>query len=183
MKIVFHPSIETPSLLKHAKEYNDIWANESESIINTIEKISGLSYPYDKTIHSLITIGSMSTSYPFILKAGENLQIKRTTLIHELLHRYLASNKITGVEQSLARLAAFSKDQPNLASHKILNLIFYDILNDLYGVEDATMCVDREKKQSPMYKKAWEWALSMTKDQRKQTFQEIVSKKTEVESA
>jgi hypothetical protein len=68
-----------------------------------------------------------------------------------------------------------------MAIHKHIDLILYDIWVDLYGEKFAKEEIDYEislwngKGISP-YKTAWDWALKMIKQERRQEFQKYLPK-------
>ncbi len=67
----------------------------------------------------------------------------------------------------------YPKGQQLTEVHKIIFLILYDILVDLYGKKIADANVQEESTYSKEYKLAWEWALSMPKKERKQKYDSL----------
>lgn len=168
MQINFYPESDNPIFEKAAKEYANIWRTEGEKIKATIENVSGLKFK-EKIINGL-TFGDVSYSVPLQLQSNISAEHKKGTLIHELCHRLLVGNNVR---------FNFGYDDPNwnLEVHKQVDLILYDIWVETYGLDFAKKQIDHEinlwtdKSISP-YKIAWDWALSITKEQRQEKFKE-----------
>ncbi len=60
-------------------------------------------------------------------------------------------------------------------NHKLLFLVLYDLLTHLYGTETADQAVATDKTYGAQYVNAWEWALSISKDERRKRFDEILA--------
>jgi hypothetical protein len=162
MKINFLPESDDPKLIAAAKEYTDIWQKEGKKIIKTIEDITKLSFK-EKEINSLIFEG-MSHSHPMCLRASYDIETKKGTLVHELCHRLLVGNKV--------RLPMRQEPQVLLA-HRVVDLVLYDILVELYGEEFAKKNIEVESTRSREYAQAWQWAMSMSKEERQDQFKEL----------
>lgn len=146
-------------------EYKEIWNKEGEKIVNSMEKISKLKFK-ENNINAIVFISSLSSrSFPLSLSANYPKERMPELIIHELCHRLLSGNKI--------RIDFNKGDDITLEIHKVLNLILYDIWEDLYGKEYADKSVEAES-----HKKAWKWALSFTKEERAQKFKELIKKST-----
>lgn len=172
MQINFHPEQNNPKLEKAAKEYNKIWKVEGNKITETIEKVSGLKFK-EKIINAIIYNG-VSYSVPLKFQSDLTAEHKKGTLVHELCHRLVVGNNIT-VKTGKGYY------NWNLAIHKHIYLILYDIWVKLYGESFAKKEIDyeislwTEKKVSP-YKTAWDWALSMTKEERQKLWKKSLRK-------
>lgn len=172
MKIFFHPDCDDKELLKAAEEYQQIWDIESKKMLETIEKISGLSFK-EKFINALV-IEEMSRSHPLTLRASYHNGQKRAVLVHELCHRLIAGNVVINERKrklDKKKLLALSTER-----HKLLDLILYDILIDLYGEDFADKNITIESKRQNFYKEAWQWALSFNREQRSELFSKFVAK-------
>lgn len=159
MIIVFIPEENTPDLINASNQYTDIWTQQGEAITNIIERATCLRF-YDNKIEALVYEG-ISQSHPLKLRASYDLDTKKATLIHELLHRICADYKL--------RLPA--KDQPlSVALHMQIDLLLYDLWTELYGHKFATSQVKIESARTAIYKEAWDWALSFPKHVRQHKF-------------
>lgn len=170
MVINFYPESNNPIFEKAAKEYATIWKEEGDKIVTAIEKISKLKFK-EKIVNAL-TYGEISYSLPLQLQSNISLEHKKGTLVHELCHRLIVGNDI--------RLNVSYEDKNwNLEVHKHADLILYDIFIELYGENFARKEIEYEislwtgKDVSP-YKIAWDWATSMTKEQRAEEFKKYL---------
>lgn len=163
LNIIFTPASGDEDVVLAANVYSKIWKNDGSRITKVAEKISGLKFKEKKIIAKVHR--GMSRSEPLYLDSRFKSYGKRGNLIHELLHRLLYAN---GVDKN-------EVGENKLESHKILDLILYDIWVEIYGAEFADWVVNQEKSFSDTYKKAWEWALNMNEEERKSKFTEIVT--------
>lgn len=172
MKINFYPDHDNTELEEAAKEYGKIWEKEGDKIVHTIERVTGLKFK-EKIINAVI-YQYVSYSHPLSLQADVPSKFKASTLTHELCHRILSGNRVESTTQW---------DHPDyrLDVHKLLNLVLYDILTEIFGKNLTSEEIDYEislwngKGISP-YKAAWDWALSMTKEQRQKKFKKYLPK-------
>ncbi len=170
MKINFYPSWDKPEYEEAAKEYAKIWEEEGSRITEAIEKISGLKFR-EKVVNALV-FGGISNSGPLRLNANLDKKRKKGDLTHELCHRLLYGNTI-----KFEKLEGENAEY--LIQHKPIDLILYDIWTELYGEEFAKEQIPFEidewtgKGVSP-YKIAWNWALSMTKEERQKEFRKYL---------
>lgn len=163
LKINFYPERDDENLIKAAGEYQEVWNKESEKILNSIYKVAGLK-PKSRVINSLICAYTNSYAYPLVLRDSYPKDIKTGTLIHELMHR-------------LIKIADNSHYKKNpLEQHKDLYLVLYDIWVDLYGEEFAEENRLAESDRKPYYKEAFDWALSMSVEERKEMFRKYLVK-------
>jgi len=162
MKINFYPDSDGAELEKATKEYQDIWDKEGLKIISSIEIISGLKFK-KKYINAIVYKESYGWSYPLGLSSMYDRNQKKVGLIHELCHRLFMDNKIETTKNTYIQV------------HKLIDLILFDIWSKLYGEKFAKEQVNKEIKiygnnsKNP-YKKAWDWALKMTSEERKREF-------------
>lgn len=162
LTINFYPESDKPEFIRAAKEYQAIWKKDGEKIIGAIEKVSGLRFK-TKIINAL-TFDGISYSVPLQLESNYNLEQKRGTIIHELCHRLLVDNNFyIGKQPSI--------DQFEFVVHKIVYLILYDVWVFLYGEGFAKKELKHEKSyNSKPHNDAWNWALSLTKEERTEEF-------------
>jgi len=98
---------------------------------------------------------------PMQLRASYPLDTKKATLIHELGHRLKAD--------------LFHQNEDD---HKYLVLWIYDVWTVLYGRDFADAQVAVEKQRGRMYPAAWDFALSLTAEQRVAKWKETVAERT-----
>jgi hypothetical protein len=163
LTINFYPENNDKKYIKTVKEYETIWKNDGKNILDLIEKYSTMKFK-TKIINAIICSDTISQSVPMILDDNLNYVHKKTTLVHELIHRLLYDHDywiwadVNYVEEL----------------HKIVDLILFDILSDLYGIKVAKDNVKHEISYGDIdYKNAWEWTLNLTKDDRKIKFKEM----------
>jgi len=171
MIINFYPEHDDSDFEKAAKEYEMIWRKENKKILQSFNKISSLKFK-EKEINALIS-NEIPYSTPLQLKAKATINEKRAILIHELCHRLLVGNeiKLKGI---------VNESNYSLIVHKLVDLILFDIWVDLYGKEFANAQVEIEKKvwnknSLNPYTKAWDWALSMSHEERQKEFKKYLT--------
>lgn len=164
LNINFIPLFDDKELIDAVKEYKKIWEKDGEKIIQTLEKVSGLSFS-EKRIGAIVYEGvsysGRTTSDPMKLRANYSDNMKKATLVHELGHRLLFN----------------IKNQPkDLDEHQVFYLILYDVWTELYGEKFANEQVKIESARKGLYdyKSAWEWVLSMNKEERVEKFKKIL---------
>ncbi len=160
LTINFHPECDIPRFIEGAKEYKKIWSSEGEKITQAIEKISNFNFRAG-TYNAIILDNKPSASYPLILLSSYSLEKKRATLVHELTHKVLPRNEKMKASE--------------LENHKILNLILYEIWTELYGKEFADLSVEGESMFGDLYKQAWEYFFTLTKEQRQEEYQKFIA--------
>jgi len=156
--IHFIPIFEDLDFLSAAEEYKNIWAADGQMIISTLESVTGLSFQESRIaalVYEGMSFSGRTAEDIMRLRASYNIDVKKGTLIHELSHRLLFNFKAID----------------SLQDHKLLNLFLYDVWSKIYGVDFADRMVIVESERSEMYKNAWNYALSMTQDRRKEEFQ------------
>ena len=162
MQINFLPEYDNPALEQASKEYAKLWQKDGKKIIKAIEDVTGLKF-VENTINCLVFEG-MSHSHPMCLRASYDEFNKKAALVHELCHRIFVGNKV--------RLPM--RDEPKvLLAHRVVDLVLYDILVELYGEDFAKKNVEIESTRSREYAQAWEWAMNMSKEDRQEQFQEL----------
>lgn len=162
LEINFYSKENNNDLVQAVREYQQVWDTEGENITNVIQKNAGLNFEESKI--KAIIHEAMSTSHPLQLRASYPVDIKKATLIHELCHILLSDNNIK-IEDA---------KQISLEVHKLIFLILYDIWLELYGKKFAEDMVEVESKRNEIYEKAWNWALSFSKEDRSKQFFKLI---------
>jgi hypothetical protein len=164
IKISFTPA--GSAFAAAAKEYEEIWNQEGERIIKALEKASGMKF-IDTAITAIVMEAPSSSGWmekPMILRASYSANTKKGTLVHELGHR----------------LHAFLGSHPDsINDHDILFLYLYDVWTSLYGEDFAKEQVAVESNRnnpSHDYRKMWETALSISREERQKKIQEFVTR-------
>ncbi len=158
IKITFHPDSDITDVLLATDEYQNIWDIEGEKIVIEWERKTGLQFR--ETFINAVIFEGRGQSHPFSFRASLSSDMKKATLVHEMGHRILYKK---------IKLPEFS----SLENHKNLDLCLYDTLVDLYGKNFADIVVEIESEH-PLYKEAWDWALSFTEEERRKKFSELL---------
>lgn len=139
-----------------------IWDADDLRILGAMESVSGLRFE-TLDIQVIIYGGPSHTG------AGESLPMHLNarypvgmTLVHELGHR----------------LNMQVRDRPpDLDDHRLLYLYLYDVWTDLYGSRFAQAAVAAERGWAAQglafIAEAWDWALSMTREERSRLLREL----------
>lgn len=163
LTITFYPESNRAEFIQATQEYQKLWDRDYQRIIEVTNRISGLSF-IENHINAIVFEG-ISNAYPLMLRASYPEIEKRGTLVHELCHRLLIGNGIKA--DNLERSAG------QLFGHQQLNLILFDIYDDLYREDFAKEMVRIESARRPFYDEAWRWALSLTKEERREHFKKL----------
>lgn len=164
MKLTFKKKIDQNlELTLGIIRYEKFWQEHEDKIIASFYKHTNLHF-VQKTITAKPSLAGSSSGSGYTPML---LSIKRTDgidiggeLMHELAHRLLIGNGI-----------AVSVEPTNWQyySHRQIYLFLYDVWCDILGQDGANEAVKREKDLGyPFYNKAWEWAMSMTYEQRQE---------------
>ena len=161
VNLTFSP--ESEKFEQATAEYQAIWTAEGKKIIEAMESVSGLKFT-DKDVRVIVYEGVSWSGFrdkPMKLRASYPTDIKKATLVHELGHRLIVPIRIPEAKQ--------------LDEHRVLFLVLYDIWEKLYGKEFADHAVEVEKKRKGLYdyESAWQWALSLSKEERAAQFKEL----------
>src|SRR5262245_25908524 len=126
--IHFEPQTPTEAFVKAAAEYDALWKAEGVRMVEAMERVTGLRFE-ERAIKAIIYEGTSFSGpgdRPMQLRASYPAEVKKATLIHELLHRMLVRVKVTG----------------EIDEHRKLFLVLYDIWVGLYGKEFADRNVE-----------------------------------------
>jgi hypothetical protein len=146
-----------------AEAYRRVWAADGTRIVETMQRVSGLTFR--ETHVKAIVFEDVSQSgagdRPMYLRASYAPDVKKATLVHEHGHRLIAQ----------------LRNRPrDLDEHRVLFLFLYDALESLWGTDLADRQVQFESGLRGLYdyETAWRWALSLTRIERASRFAEIV---------
>ncbi len=153
----FIPIFEDKEFTDAVAEYKQIWEAEGVRIIDAFKQITGLSFVENRiaiVIYEGVSFSGRTPNDMMKLRASYTADVKKATLVHELSHRLLFN----------------LKNRPEGDEHQVINLFLYDVWVELYGEDFANEMVEIEKKRAENYQIAWDFALSLTKEQRKEKF-------------
>lgn len=156
----FIPIFEDKEFTDAVSEYQHIWDVEGVGIIDAFNKITGISFVENRiaiVIYEGISFLGRNPNDMMKLRASYTVDVKKATLVHELSHRLLFN----------------LKNRPEGDEHQVINLFLYDVWVELYGEDFANEMVTIEKKRAENYQIAWDFALSLTREQRKERFSEL----------
>jgi len=161
VKVTFTP--EDRKFEEAAEEYRRLWASEGSTIVDAMERGSGLTFREDD-IKAVIFEGASSSGFgdrPMYLRASYPADVKKATLVHELGHRLMSQ---------------LTKRPGDVDEHRMLFLYLYDVWEGLWGkaFADEQVTVESGRKGLYDYETAWKWALSIGKDERASRFADIV---------
>ena len=145
------------------RQYEAIWAKDGARIAAAMEEVSGLKFE-DRVVGAMVLEVASSSGYkdkPMKLRASYPLDTKKATLIHELGHRLQSD--------------LFRKGEDD---HTFLFLWVYDVWVRMYGREFADAQVAVEKQRGRMYPAAWDYALSLTPEQRAAKWKETMAERS-----
>jgi hypothetical protein len=156
-------SAQNQQYAEAAEEYRRLWADQGTRMIQAMERVSGLKFA-ETELKAVIYEGPSNSGFgsnPMNLRASYPMDVKKATLVHELSHRMNAQLK---------------KRPKDLDEHRILFLYLYDVWESLYGKDFADQQVEVEKRRKGLYdyESAWNWALSMNRDERASKFEGIL---------
>lgn len=156
--ITFTP--HRPRFEPAAQQYRQIWAEDGERMIDAMEAETGLTFPERPVAVTVREAVSWVTpdGRRMQLRASYSAEEKRGALVHELGHLLVIP---------LATLRS------EVGEHRLLNLFLYDVWTDLYGRDFADRMVQFERRKGRRYVAAWEWALAMSRDERRARLQSL----------
>jgi hypothetical protein len=157
--IVFSP-VE-PKFVAAAEEYRQLWCSEGSRIVQALEEATGQTFS-SSPVEVFVANATPMAAYDgrsMWLRASYPAYYKRATLVHELGH--ILSFK-------MARAA-------DLDDHRLLYLFLHDVWTRLYGSDFAGRMAQIESRIAGRYDYAgaWNWALAMTADQRRERLAQL----------
>ncbi|AVP96815.1 hypothetical protein C7S18_06190 [Ahniella affigens] len=110
-----------PEFEAATSEYRSIWASQGDRIVEALGRYSGVQIP-DRRVRIIVFEGTSNSGRsggPLRLRASYFEPVKRATLSHELLHRYLDEVPDLGV------------CYPEI--HDIMAVILFELWSELWG--------------------------------------------------
>src|SRR6185295_19071816 len=161
VSMTFTPQDQT--FAEAAEAYRRVWAAEGSTIVDAMERGTGLRF-LETHVNAVIFEGTSHSGLgdkPMYLRASYPADVKKATLVHEHGHRLIVQ---LGTRPS------------ELDEHRVLFLFLYDVFESLWGkaVADQQVRFDSGLKGIYDYEAAWKWALSLTKEERAARFAALV---------
>jgi hypothetical protein len=159
--VEFEPESATDEFIKASAEYDAIWKAEGARAIGAMERVTGISFE-ERRVKAIVYEGASYSGggeRPMRLRASYPTDVKKATLVHELLHRMLSRVKPT----------------TEIDEHRKLFLVLYDIWVVLHGRDfaDQNVAVESRRKGLYDYESAWKWALAMSAEERAAKFKAL----------
>jgi hypothetical protein len=147
-----------------ARAYRTSWAQDGARIVAALEARTCMPFP-ESAVAALVgddVSHSGGPEHPMGLRASYDLDVKRSTLVHELGHRHLW--------QLAERL-------DDVDGHKTLYLVLDRVWADVWGEAFAAERVRGESswRASYDYAAAWSWASSLTVDERSRLWNRLLA--------
>ncbi len=145
-----------------AVEYREIWRDDGARILEALDQATGVTLGEERI--RVIVREAISRSgvagQPMSLRASYPEPTKRATLVHELAHRYLLQ---------------LDSDTQYTDIHFPLSLLLYEVWTELWGEGFARIQAEVESRRSQRYRQAWDWALSLSDEERWHTWSDYAS--------
>jgi hypothetical protein len=146
------------------RAYQAIWAEHGEKIVAALEARTCLRFQ-ESNVAAIVadaTSNSGGPEYPMRLRASYAPEVKQATLVHELGHRHLWQ-----LEERL----------DEVDGHMTLFLVLEQVWADVWGAEFADQRVRNESewRSNYDYAEAWEWARSLSADERAELWAELLA--------
>lgn len=145
-----------PEFSAATQQYREIWEQDGPRILGTLDRFIGASLP-DRHIEVIVFEGMSSSGRrgnPMRLRASYPEDVKRATLVHELLHRYLG--EIKGIPACYPEV------------HDLMSAILLEVWTELWGREFAFEQAAVESGRAERYRASWSIALAMSESQRQE---------------
>lgn len=184
MKFIIKPDDTSLNLLLEAEQYKELWNTHARAILRAFREVSGLEFQ-QRVITARVYEGRLSEAGSFgkpMRLAGDcrSKEDKLATIVHELTHRLLGGNALGTSSLGLSAAYEYTDEQSEI-DHRHTYLIEYDVLRYAMGEAGAEICRQHEEfwrydPNSP-HGRAWNWAMSLTFEQRQAVLQWLVARK------
>lgn len=160
VQLSFVPS--KPTHAAAAADYAELWAAEGAGILRAFEKRACASIPVPAIEVTVTEAASYSgdADTPMRLRASYPEPVKRGTLVHELGHWIIPPAAIESM---------------GLSTHQALNLLLLQVWDDLWGPAFVEQQIAAERRWSPAYRHDWDWARSLSAEQRGATWHALLA--------
>ena len=160
--MTFTPQDQT--FAEAAEAYRQAWVAEGSAIIESMARVSGLTF-LETHVNAVVFEGVSRSGIgdtAMYLRASYSADVKKATLVHEHGHRLIAQLRTRPAD---------------LDEHRVLDLFLYDVWESLWGRDFANRQVTFESGLRGLYdyEAAWTWALSLSKEERASRFANIVT--------
>ncbi|HLH70130.1 MAG TPA: hypothetical protein VKY90_14195 [Candidatus Dormibacteraeota bacterium] len=153
-----HPEADRSELVGAAEEYQAIWKQDGDRLVEALTQVSGLGFK-GTFIHSLVHAGE-TTTFPLQFKANLGRQLKQATLSRHLTRRLLADNGLDGPKK---------QERAEFASHANVNLVLLDAWHQVWGEDFAREAIAAESQAAPLLRRAWQLVLTLGPKGRQQS--------------
>lgn len=160
MQIKFYPESDLVDLGSAVQEYQNIWDEDGQRIVQVWEKITNLKFK--ETFINASVSDQISGSHPLNLRYNVASNNKKSILVHELGHRILY-RRVDGM-----------KKVDSIARHKFLYFVLHDVFLELYGEDFLKEAIEFEGTLSEKYKVAWDFVLKYSKEERFELFKKVL---------
>lgn len=173
MKLVIKPADDSFDMMLEAGQYQRIWQEHSDTILEAFKKVTGLTFQ-QRLITARVTKGTYGNAglpgKAMILPGDYTTEdCKTCTLMHELGHRLLGGNALNPIALGLVPDAEENHHDWQWYEHRHLYLFLQDAIREAFSSAYADRCAKEEAAILPdYYHEAWNWAMSMTLTQRQQ---------------
>ena len=153
----------TPEFESATSEYRSIWVSQGGRIIEALERYSGAQIP-DRRLRVIVFEGVSSSGRPggpLRLRASYAEPVKRATLSHELLHRYVG--QVPGLGSCYPEI------------HDVMAVVLFELWSELWGHDFATEQAQVESARSERYRVSWSRALALSQAERRSEIEGIAS--------
>jgi hypothetical protein len=156
LTLTFEPESSEFDDATHA--YRELWASEGQAIVRALESASGMTFPVESVIVTVMEGPSWAGRDRMGMRASYPLDTKRATLAHELGHILIGD-----------RIPEDADGEPTLDHHDVLFLFLYEVWVELWGEDFAREQVEVEsRRRGPNdYEGRWNRALSLGLDGRR----------------
>lgn len=144
----------SPAFEAATSEYRSIWQQEGHRIVDALHRYSAAQIP-DRHIRVIVFEGvsnSGRSGGPLRLRASYPEPVKRATLSHELLHRYV--DQVPGLRSCYPEI------------HDIMAVVLFEVWSELWGHQFAIEQAQVESERSERYRTSWSRALALAEVER-----------------